>query len=104
MLSPMDLASLRSLSTCARLQGVRFGLAHLLLVLHDFRMPGPLDARLVRRAVEFGMDVVVALAGILLLLDGNAVSVGPCVMANAGHLPGDFHVGLVGFYAELVVS
>ena len=62
--------------------------------LHRLGMARPCDAGLLRSTIELWMDIVAALTGILLLLDGNAVGVGPGVLTNAGHLPGDFTLGL----------
>ena len=59
---------------------------------------------LFRRAIEFRMQIVAALAGILLLFHGSAVSIGPCILANTGHLPGDFDVRFVRLDGEGVVS
>src|SRR5450432_1909748 len=46
------------------------------------------------------MEVRTALLLRLELLDWNAVSVGPCVLPDAGDLPGNFHVRLVSLDAE----
>src|SRR5260370_33083000 len=65
----------------------------LLHSLHQFGMARPLDTLFLGRSVEFGMKVVAALAGILLFFNGNAMRIGPRVLTNAGHLPGDFQAG-----------
>ena len=44
-----------------------------------------------------------ALANVLLLFHRNPVCIGPCVLTNAGDLPGNLHRRLVGLDAELVV-
>src|SRR5260370_1426360 len=50
-----------------------------------------------------GVEVGAALVGGLVLLDRNAVRVGEGVVADAGHLPGNLHAGLVGADGEAVV-
>ena len=49
------------------------------------------------------MQVKSAICLRLLHLDRNAVSISPRILANAGHLPGDFNIGLIGFDGELVI-
>lgn len=50
------------------------------------------------------MYVVTSLAGVLLLFQGDAMRVGPWILTDAGHLPGDFHGGFVSLYAELMIG
>src|SRR6202041_2389562 len=60
---------------------------------------------LVRRcAKEFWMQIESSVALRLRYLDWNAMCVRPSVLPDAGHLPGDFDVGLVRLDAELVVG
>src|SRR5271170_6714461 len=67
-------------------------------------MSSPLDARLFRRAVEFRVHVMAALASILLLFDGSAVRIGPGILTNPGHLPGNFHIRYIGPDSEVVIG
>src|SRR5260370_38908241 len=53
-------------------------------------MTRPLDTLFLWRTIKFGMEIVTALAGTLLFFNGDAVSVGPRVLTNTGHLPGNF--------------
>ncbi|SRR5229473_1065084 len=61
------------------------------------------DALLQRRAEQFGVQVESSLALGLQHLHLNAMRIGPCVLSNASHLPGDFHVGFLSPDGELVV-
>lgn len=69
---------------------------------HQLRMARPLDVLLFGLVVDFGIEVVAALAFGLLLLDGDAVALGSRVTADAGHLPGDFHIRRAGPDGEAV--
>jgi len=62
------------------------------------------DARRFWRSHEFGIQVVAAIFRRLLDFDLNAVRVGERILACSCHLPGDFHVRLVGANAELVAA
>jgi hypothetical protein len=45
--------------------------------------------------VLFGSEIRTALVGGLVLLNLNGMRLRPGVLANAGYLPGDLHVGLI---------
>src|ERR1017187_7571846 len=79
-------------------------LAHFLDALHGFGMARPLDARFLRCAVEFWMEIVASLAVVLFRFHWGSVCIGPCVLTDASHLPGDLHARLVGLYAELMIG
>src|SRR5271165_1035558 len=55
------------------------------------------------RSDGFGIEVAAAIGRSLFDLDRNPVGVGEAILANAGHLPGDFHIRFVRLDAELVV-
>jgi len=55
------------------------------------------------RSVELGMNVLAAQLFIPFLLDHERVRFGVSILAHAGNLPGNFHVGHTGFDLELVV-
>src|SRR5580692_2754728 len=71
--------------------------------LHHFRMAGPFHVLFGWRSVEFGMEVVAPLPLGLFDFHRNAMSVSPGILANASHLPRDFHPGLAAGDLELVV-
>ena len=62
---------------------------------HPFGVAAPLDALLLRLAVELRMQVVAPLLRRLVLFDDDAVGFSPPVLPDARHLPGDLHVRLV---------
>jgi hypothetical protein len=62
------------------------------------------DARFARMAKQFGMKIVTLVSLLFLHFHGNAVRLGPCVLPDAGHLPGDFHIWLVGADGESIVA
>src|SRR5580704_5007531 len=55
-------------------------------LLHGSWGGGPQDALLFRGAEEFRMEIESPFQLRFLLFDGNAMSVGPFVLPNAGHL------------------
>src|SRR3984957_20363859 len=69
---------------------------------HQLGMARPFDLLFFRRAVEFGADVVGALASDFLLFDDQWVSFGVGVLTNSGNLPGNLHVRRTGANGELV--
>src|SRR5258708_18477430 len=85
----------RSDSIHSQLRFCRCGELGLVLLhsLHQLGMARPLDTLFLCRSVEFRMEVVAALAGILLFFNGNTMRIGPRILTNAGHLPGDFQAG-----------
>ncbi len=50
------------------------------------------------------MEIETAFKLRLLLFDGNAMGIGPGVLTDAGHLPGNLHVGFVRLDTESTVS
>jgi hypothetical protein len=67
-------------------------------------MPRPLHLRFARRAVEFGKDIVAALAGVFFLFDDHRVGLGIGILTDARDLPGDFDIGRVGSNRELMAA
>jgi hypothetical protein len=57
-----------------------------------------------RRTKQFGMQIESAVPPRLQLLDWDAMRIRPCIVADAGHLPGNFHVGPIGFDREAVIG
>jgi len=57
-----------------------------------------------RRSDNLGIEVAAAIGWSFFDLDRNSVRVGEGILANAGHLPGDFHIRFVRLDAELVVG
>lgn len=62
------------------------------------------DALLFRRAKQFGMVIFAFVSPGLYLLNRDAVIVGPGVLANTRHQPGDLHVGLASRDRKLIES
>src|SRR5208282_1756817 len=71
---------------------------------HRFWITCPQDTLFFRCAVQLRMEIGTALNLRLLLFDGNAMSIGPGILADAGHLPGNLHVGFVRLDTESTVS
>jgi hypothetical protein len=67
-------------------------------------MARPLDALLLGCAIELGMNVIAALARVLLLFDHQRVSLRIGILADSRDLPGDLHIRLVRPNAELMVG
>ena len=75
-------------------------------LLHPFqqlRAPRLFDVSFFRLVVQPGMEETAALGLGLRFLDLDAVFVGPGVLTNAGHLPGDLDARLVGLDGEAMV-
>src|SRR5450755_5093347 len=67
-------------------------------------MASPGDAFLGRSTEQLRMQVKALLPLRFPLLDWNAMGVGPCVLPDAGHLPGNLHVRFVGLDGELSIG
>ena len=78
-------------------------LAALVHLLHHLGMLRPLYAALFGLVEYFRVQVEAALALVFFHFNLYAILVGPCVAANAGHLPGHFDAGRAGLYRELIV-
>ena len=61
------------------------------------------DTRLASVAEQFRVEIVALIGSVLVHFKRDAVSIRPCVLPDAGHLPGDLHVGPVGMDAEGVI-
>src|SRR5580704_5127447 len=73
-------------------------------LLHLLRAACPLHAGFFGGTVEFRMEVVASIQVRFDGLDIDAVRIGPGVLANAGHLPGNFDVRFVGVNDESIVG
>jgi hypothetical protein len=62
------------------------------------------DPRRLGCSDDFGVEIAAAIGRSLFDLDGNPVRVGECILANAGHLPRNFHIRFVSLDEELVVE
>jgi hypothetical protein len=67
-------------------------------------MARPIDALLLRCAIQFGVKIVTPLARVFLHFYRDPVRIGPGILADAGDLPGNLHVRLVRPDAELMVG
>ena len=61
------------------------------------------NARFVRMVEQLGMQIMALVGLVFLHFQGDAVRVGPGVLPNAGHLPGDLYVRPVGLDGEPVI-
>jgi hypothetical protein len=71
---------------------------------HRLWIPRPEHAFLFRCAEQFGIQIRSTFLRRFLLLDRNAVSVGPRVLPDAGDLPRDLHVRFVTLDGEPVIG
>src|SRR5579872_2348343 len=69
-----------------------------------FRMPCQGNVPLGRCSVQFWVQVEAALPRCFVLLDGNAMSVGPGVLTNSGDLPGNLNIRFISHDSKLVVG
>src|SRR5262245_28440465 len=67
-------------------------------------MSRPLDALLFGLVEQIGMQVVAALGLGLVLFNGDAMRVGPGILAYSGHLPRNLDAGNAGPDSEAVVA
>src|SRR5579863_1693916 len=88
---------LRFICGCGDCRGFGTGFFPL---LHSFWITRPQNTFFFWRAVKLRMEIETAFKLGLLLFDGNAMGIGPSVLPDAGHLPGNLHVGFVRLDAE----
>ena len=62
------------------------------------------DARFPLVPEEFRMDIVTLILGRLVHFHLDAMGVGPSILTDAGHLPGDFHSRLTGLDGEAAIG
>src|SRR5580704_5563526 len=72
--------------------GCGFGPGFLPL-LHSLWITRPQDTLFFWRAVKVRMEIETAFKLRLLLFDGNAMGIGPRILTDASHLPGNLDVG-----------
>src|SRR5579863_4352309 len=74
-----------------------------LRLLHQLRMAGPLDLLLLRRAIEFRMNVETTQLGFFFLFDYERMRLGIGILTHARDLPGNFYIRNAGADKELVI-